>query len=217
MVTLPIDKKLKKKIHKTIALTQDILVLELYDRFPSTVIHGGTAIWRCYGSNRFSEDIDIYLPLTLKNANFQEFLDSLKRKGFIIQKFKKTNNSIFAKFSYYDAIIRFEAVFKNVKNFVTKRFEMSDGTFILVKTLKPEEIIKEKVLAYLKRRKVRDLYDIFFLLRFVEKKEEVGKVLNQLIKNFQKPIDEKELKVLIISGSIPTVEEMAEEVSKWVR
>jgi predicted nucleotidyltransferase component of viral defense system len=217
MVTLPIDKKLKKKIHKTIALTQDILVLELYDRFPSTVIHGGTAIWRCYGSNRFSEDIDIYLPLTLKNANFQEFLDSLKRKGFIIQKFKKTNNSIFAKFSYYDAIIRFEAVFKNVKNFVTKRFEMSDGTFILVKTLKPEEIIKEKVLAYLKRRKVRDLYDIFFLLRFVEKKEEVGKVLNQLIKNFQKPIDEKELKVLIISGTIPSVEEMVEEVSKWVR
>ena len=217
MVTLPIDKKLKKKIHKTIALAQDILVLELYDKFPSTVIHGGTAIWRCYGSNRFSEDIDVYLPLTLKNANFQEFLDSLKRKGFIIQKFKKTNNSIFAKFSYYDAIIRFEAVFKNVKNFVTKRFEMSDGTFILVKTLKPEEIIKEKVLAYLKRRKVRDLYDIFFLLRFVEKKEEVGKVLNQLIKNFQKPIDEKELKVLIISGSIPTVEEMVEEVSKWVR
>jgi predicted nucleotidyltransferase component of viral defense system len=217
MVTLPIDKKLKKKIHKTIALAQDILVLELYDRFPSTVIHGGTAIWRCYGSNRFSEDIDIYLPLTLKNANFQEFLDSLKRKGFIIQKFKKTNNSIFAKFSYYDAIIRLEAVFKNVKNFVTKRFEMSDGTFILVKTLKPEEIIKEKILAYLKRRKVRDLYDIFFLLRFVEKKEEVGKVLNQLIKNFQKPIDEKELKVLIISGSIPTVEEMVEEVSKWVR
>jgi predicted nucleotidyltransferase component of viral defense system len=217
MVTLPIDKKLKKKIHKTIALAQDILVLELYDRFPSTVIHGGTAIWRCYGSNRFSEDIDVYLPLTLKSIDFQEFLDSLKRKGFIIQKFKRTSNSIFAKFSYSDAIVRFEAVFKNVKNFVTKQFEMIDGTFILVKTLKPEEIIKEKVLAYLKRRKVRDLYDIFFLLRFVEKKEEVGKVLNQLIKNFQKPIDEKELKVLIISGSIPTVEEMVEEVSKWVR
>jgi predicted nucleotidyltransferase component of viral defense system len=217
MVTLPIDKKLKKRIHKTIALAQDILVLELYDKLPSTVIHGGTAIWRCYGSNRFSEDIDVYLPVALKATNFREFLENLKRKGFIIQKFKKTSSSIFAKFSYSDAIVRFEAVFKNVKNFVTKRFEMSDGTFILVKTLKPEEIIREKVLAYLKRRKVRDLYDIFFLLRFVEKKEEVGKVLNQLIKNFQKPIDEKELKVLIISGSIPTVEEMVEEVSKWVR
>lgn len=198
-------------------MAQDILLLELYDKFPSIIIRGGTAIWQCYGSNRFSEDIDVYLPLTLKAKNFKEFLESLKRKGFIIQKFKKTNNSIVAKFSYYDAIVRFEAVFKNVKNFVTKRFEMSDGTFIFVKTLKPEEIIKEKVLAYIKRRKVRDLYDIFFLLRFVEKKEEVGKVLNQLIKNFQKPIDEKELKALIIIGSIPSVEEMVEEVSKRVR
>jgi predicted nucleotidyltransferase component of viral defense system len=189
----------------------------LYDKFPYAIIHGGTAIWRCYGSNRFSEDIDVYLLPTLKTVNFQEFLESLKRKGLIVQKFKKTNNSVFVKFSYSEAIVRFEAVFKNVKNFVTKQFEMSDGTFILVKTLKPEEIIKEKVLAYLKRRKVRDLYDIFFLLRFVEKKEEIVKVLNQLIKNFQKPIDEKELKVLIISGSIPSVEEMIKEVSKWVK
>jgi predicted nucleotidyltransferase component of viral defense system len=216
MVTLPLNKKLKKKIHKTIALAQDILVLELYDKFPSTIIHGGTAIWRCYGNNRFSEDIDVYLPLTLKATNFQEFLENLKGKGFTVEKFKKTKNSIFAKFSYSEVIIRLEVVFKNVKNFVTKQFEMSDGSFILVKTLKPEEIIKEKVLAYLKRRKVRDLYDIFFLLRFVEKKEEIRKVLNQLVKNFQKPIDEKELKVLIISGSIPSVEEMIKEVSKWV-
>jgi hypothetical protein len=36
--------------------------------------------------------------------------------------------------------------------------------------------------------------------------------LNQLVKNFQKPIDEKELKVLIISGSIPSVEEMIKDV-----
>jgi predicted nucleotidyltransferase component of viral defense system len=73
MVTLPIDKKLKKKIHKTVALAQDILVLELYDKFPSAVIHGGTAIWRCYGSNRFSEEIDVYLPVALKATNFQDY------------------------------------------------------------------------------------------------------------------------------------------------
>ena len=76
-----INKKIKeKKIHKTIALAQDIIVLETYEKFPSTVIHGDRAIWRCYGSNRFSEDIDVYFPLSLKNKNFNLFLNNLEKK-----------------------------------------------------------------------------------------------------------------------------------------
>jgi len=31
-----------------------------------------------------------------------------------------------------------------MKNYITKKFEMSDGTFILVKNLKAEDLIKEK-------------------------------------------------------------------------
>jgi predicted nucleotidyltransferase component of viral defense system len=217
MVILPISKKLKKRVHRLIALAQDILVIELYDKFPSTIIHGGTAKWRCYGSNRFSEDVDVYFPLTLKKENFKRFLDDLKSKGFSVEKFKKTNNSIFAKFSYLDVIVSLEAVFKNIKNFLVRPFEMSDGSSILVNTLTPEDIIKEKVSVYLERRKIRDLYDIFFLLKFVEKRENIKGVLTKLISNFKKPLDEKELKVLIISGSAPSVENMLREVSKWVK
>jgi predicted nucleotidyltransferase component of viral defense system len=146
----------------------------------------------------------------------EKFLDNLKGKGFIVKKFKKTNNSVFAKFSYSGAIIRFEVIFRNVKNFVTKAFEMSDGTSILVNTLRPEEIIKEKVSAYLKRKKIRDLYDVFFLLKFVEEKEKVKDALRRLIKEFVKPVDEKELKALIVSGSVPRLEDMMEVIRKWV-
>jgi len=67
---LPIDKKLKKRTHKIVALAQDILVMELYNSFTNAIIHGGTAIWRCYGSNRFSEDVDVYLPFSAKIINF---------------------------------------------------------------------------------------------------------------------------------------------------
>jgi predicted nucleotidyltransferase component of viral defense system len=217
MVVLPIDKKLKKRVHKNIALAQDILVMEIYNNFPAAVIHGGTALWRCYGSNRFSEDVDLYLPLAIKEKGLEEFLDNLRSKGFTVEKFKRTNNSIFAKFFYLDSVIRFEAVFKNIKNFVTKHFEMSDGTFILVNTLKPGDMIIEKISAYTKRRKVRDFYDIFFLLRFVEEKGEIKKPLARLAGEFKKPEDEKELKTLIISGSIPTFEKMLEEVKAWAR
>ncbi|MEM2193531.1 MAG: nucleotidyl transferase AbiEii/AbiGii toxin family protein [Candidatus Methanomethylicia archaeon] len=75
-----------------------------------------------------------------------------------MEKFEKTNNSIFAKFSYLGVIVRFKATFKN---FTVRLFEMTDGISILVNTLTLEEVIIEKVSAYLKRRKIRDLYDIF--------------------------------------------------------
>jgi len=39
-----------------------------------------------------------------------------------------------------------------------------------VKTLSPEDLIKEKIKAYVNRRKVRDLYDIYYLLDFCETK-----------------------------------------------
>jgi len=217
MVILPIDKKLKKRAHKTIALVQDILVMEVYNSFPSAVIHGGTAIWRCYGSNRFSEDVDIYLPFNVKNKNMENFLENLNKKGFTVEKFKETNNSVFAKFSYLGVIIRYEIVFKNIKNFLTKSFEMSDGTSILVNTLSAEELIKEKLSAYVKRKKVRDLYDIFFLLRSVEDKEKIKNDLVKFVKEFKKPVDERELKVLIISGSVPTIDSMLEVIGAWAR
>jgi predicted nucleotidyltransferase component of viral defense system len=160
--------------------------------------------------------VDFYFPLEVKEK-LQVLTENLKKRGFIIEKFKKTNNTIFAKFSYLNTSIRLEAVFKKIKNYVTKNFEMNDGTFILVNTLSPEEMILEKISAYKKRKKVRDLYDIFFLLKFVENKEKIKEVLKDFLEKFEKPEDEKELKVLIISGSIPNVESMVEAMRAWVR
>jgi predicted nucleotidyltransferase component of viral defense system len=214
MVVLPLDKRLKKQLHRNIALAQDILIMEIYNVFPQAVIHGGTALWRCYGSNRFSEDIDLYLPISARKESFRSLLDGLLGKGFIIEKFKKTEGSIFSKYSYLGVAVRLEAVFKKVKAPVLRKFEMTDGTFILVNTLKPEEMLEEKIRTYFERRKVRDLYDVFFLTRTVEKQRVRGSVL-KLVEKFTMPVDEKELKALIISGSIPKAEEMLESVRRW--
>jgi len=214
MVVLPLDKRLKKQLHRNIALAQDILIMEIYNVFPQAVIHGGTALWRCYGSNRFSEDVDLYLPISARKESFRSLLDGLLGKGFIIEKFKKTGSSIFSKYSYLGVAVRLEAVFKKVEAPVLRKFEMIDGTFILVNTLKPEEMLEEKIRTYLERRKVRDLYDVFFLTRTVEKQKVRGSAL-KLVEKFTMPIDEKELKALIISGSIPKAEEMLESVRRW--
>ncbi len=213
---LPLNKKLRKRLHRTIALAQDILVMEVYEAFPSAVIHGGTAIWRCYGSNRFSEDIDVYLPEKLEEANFERLLDGLRERTFSIEKFKKTENSMFSKFSFSDTFVRLEAVFKDVKSSVLKRFEMVDGNYMLINTLMPEEMIKEKILAYIERKKIRDLYDIFFLSK-IAKRDKIKKDLLKAVGDFEKPIDEGELKTLIIFGSIPKADYILKEVKEWAK
>lgn len=216
MVILPIGKKLKKKIHLGIAQAQDLLIMEIYRFFPKAVIHGGTAIWRCYGSNRFSEDIDVYLP-SFAWQRLNDFAKSLKERGFEIEKFKKTDNSVFLKLSYGGQIIRFEAIRKNIKHYKTANFEMTDGTFVVANTLKPEELVVEKINTYLKRRKAKDLYDIFFLLRLIENKTRVSVSLKNFLEKFERPLDEKELKILIIAGAISQVEDMLAEIKKWAR
>jgi predicted nucleotidyltransferase component of viral defense system len=217
MVVLPLHHKLKKKIHRTIALAQDILIMKMYEKFPNAVIHGGTAIWRCYGSNRFSEDVDVYLQPRDKNKKIlEDFFDNLKALGFLMRKFKLTNNTLFSKLSYENVEIRFEAAFKDIKCIV-KPFELTDGTFMNVLTLSAEDLILEKILAYRKRKKVRDVYDINFLLKFVNNREKIEKKLKEFLKTFEKPVDEKELSALIISGVAPSTKTILEEITSWVR
>jgi hypothetical protein len=58
MSSIPLALKLKKRTHRTVAYAQDLIVPQIYVSFPFSVVHEGTAIWRCYGGNRFSEDKD---------------------------------------------------------------------------------------------------------------------------------------------------------------
>ena len=64
-----------------IAQLQDYLVDIIYERIdPRAELHGWTAIWRCYGGNRFSEYIDIYM----KRESTEKLIRSLPRYGMRI-------------------------------------------------------------------------------------------------------------------------------------
>ncbi len=214
MVGIPLNLKLKRKAQKEIAYAQDIIVEELYNFFPKSIIHGGTAIWRCYNGNRFSEDVDVYIPKDEKTT--EGFFSSLEKMGFKIIKKRIKENSIYSELIFNGARVRFEATFQ-IKKPSLRKYETSESFFINVYTLIPEEIIKEKINTYLKRRKIRDLYDIFFLLSYVEKKEGVQGYLTKLIKDFEKPTDETNLKVIIISGAVPNSEQLLEGIKRWVK
>jgi len=198
---------------KEIAYAQDILVEELYKFFPNAIIHGGTAIWRCYNGNRFSEDVDAYIAKNEKKIN--DFFDSLEKSGFKIIKKRIKENAVYSEILFNNTPVRFEATFQSKKAVVSK-YETCESFFINVYTLSPEELIIEKVQAYLKRKKIRDLYDIFFLLNFVEKNK-VEKVLKDLIRGYSSPEDEENLSVIIISGAIPSSGQLLEGIKRWVK
>ena len=66
---IPLILRLKKSAHKDIAAAQDLIVSALYEVFNDSVLHGGTSIWRCYKGNRFSEDVDAYIPRDIYRVN----------------------------------------------------------------------------------------------------------------------------------------------------
>ena len=217
MKKFPLAKRLRKEYHRKVAYAQDLLVMEIYNVMSEVVLHGGTILWRCYGGNRFSEDIDAIIPVKYRDSvNIDVFRRRLLALGFKEGKFRVKERSIYARFMYSGVEVRFEAVFKDVDRYVPVEYEMVDGTYIYIYTLPVEEILVEKVDAYLSRRLVRDLYDIRLILDHVEDVEKVRNAVIKLVENYIPPIDEENLKLLIISGVAPTAQKLIGEIRRWV-
>jgi predicted nucleotidyltransferase component of viral defense system len=214
MHKIPLHLQIKKKRHREIATAQDLLVEILYRTFPRAVLHGGTAIWRCYCGNRFSEDLDVYLE---RDPEKIELLFETSRKhGFEIRKKRIRENSLYSALRLGEAEVGLEATFRKVRG-VLKEYQTCGGNLLNVYTLPPEDLIEEKVEAYLKRLKVRDLYDVFFLLRYVEERGRVRRKLLRLLQGFRPPVDEEELKTVLLSGAVPTANDMLEYLRRWCR
>jgi len=202
---IPLILKLKRINHRKIAEAQDMIIKELYKVFDKAVLHGGTALWRCYEGNRFSEDVDVYIPRDIRKINL--LFEKFEKAGFKIIKKKIGENSIYSVLNFNGTLVRFEVLFKKIRGFL-KEYAEINGSLMIVYTLTPEELIEEKLNTYLKRLKIRDLYDVFFLLRYVKIDEKIRKRLEHLIKNFKKPVDEQDLKIIIIEGLVPSIEDL---------
>jgi predicted nucleotidyltransferase component of viral defense system len=211
---IPINLKLRNKSDKEIALAQDIIIMELYKFFPEAILHGGTGIWRCYNGNRFSEDVDVYIKKDPEAL--EKFFKSLASRGFKINKKRLKENSIYSGLSFGAIQTKFEASFQN-KASISKDYEAADGFHLRVLTLKAEDFLIEKVETYLSRRKIRDLYDIHFLIGHIQDKKIIQTELKKLINKYEKPLDEENLSRLIIVGAIPTSEDFLREIKIWAK
>ena len=89
---IPLQAKLRREIHRKVAYAQDLVVKEVYAVFDKAVLHGGTAIWRCYDGKRFSEDLDFYFPNDKKKIEL--LFENLKKAGFNDFSFCQTLNTM---------------------------------------------------------------------------------------------------------------------------
>ena len=228
---IPLEKRLRKRAHIRLGYLQDELVEILYSISGRFVLHGGTAIWRCHSGLRFSEDLDFYaekLP-----GDFEERLrEAMGARGLEIRKFKTTENLIFCKVASPEAEARIEINFSRKVKAIPVQFERMDGSSMIVLGLRLTDLILEKAAAYISRKLVRDVYDVYFLASKLGESEGSGmessnligkhgqprdestakaiKELSKLVEKFWQPRDEGTLKAIIFSGAIPTFGQMME-------
>ncbi len=206
---IPLSKRLRKRTHREVALLQDELVEMLYGAFQQEkpVLHGGTAIWRCYQGNRFSEDLDFYANT---GKGFRElFLREAAARSLEVTKYKQTANLVFTKVSNGSVEVRLEINIRKRVEKVVGEYEKVDGSRMDIYTLSPEALIEEKMAAYRGRRLIRDIYDIYHLSRHAA--NVLG--MREFLQRMTPPLDEKNLRAVVYSGVAPSFRQMVEVLS----
>lgn len=207
---IPLSRLLKRRLHSDIAALQDEVVDAVYSVLPDAVLHGGTAVWRCHGGNRFSEDLDFYAMVP---NDFEDKLRSeLEKRALEISRFKRTENTVFCKVLGSGTEVRLEIALRGVPNREAATYERADGSSMSIYSLSAESLIAEKIGAYLDRRFVRDLYDIYFLTGKGGDFGGMAKECRRFAKEEKMPVDEKNLRALVYSGIAPPAKQMLETV-----
>lgn len=215
MMRLPIAKQLKKRSQIDVAFLQDEIMDILYSISDDLILHGGTAIWRCYNGKRFSEDIDLY------SRSFPKFINSLREKvvshGLLIPKIKDTGNVIFSNIHNNKSTVKVEINHSAVIQGSQMKYEMADGSNIEILSLTADQFVMEKILAYSDRRYIRDLYDIYHLTGTVPLEKRTKESLLEFLGNILDPVDESVLKTLVYSGLPPTFDHMKRGIMRSIQ
>jgi len=200
------------------------LVLKHYGNF---VMHGGTSVWRCYGGNRFSRDVDFYSNLDpSKESTFQkQFHKLLIENGYAIkeEKYNNKTKTLHVIFRGMDTTGKFDITFVKVKAIAAEYLRV-DGAKRIIHALDPETLFNEKMDAYLNKyeqqdHEVQDLYDMIILKNNIVKlsKDTHERTATFLAKiKDSPPRDEKGLIQLILGGIAPSFNDMIRILERWL-
>ncbi|MBN1501902.1 nucleotidyl transferase AbiEii/AbiGii toxin family protein [Candidatus Woesearchaeota archaeon] len=203
---------------------QDLVLFILYKKYSKDLVFkGGTALSKCYGFDRFSEDLDFTqtnkleffardLSAGLKNFNITFDLNSkqtydsinfrlLVQGPLYVQNNKRTFCSLKLDLSLREEVLLDTALVKI-------RPCLNIIPFFDVAVMSKKEIFAEKIRTVFTRNQARDLYDLYYLddsvaeVELINKKLKYYKLkfsLNKLRKAVteKKPVWDKELRHLV--------------------
>lgn len=137
------------------------------------VLKGGTSLMECYGLDRFSEDVDMDCPRAPSNP------DGFKRRierfcgsfGYSVRIAKNTD-------TVSRAFIRYDEALNPLKIEISYRRSCIDEESVTtvngIRVYTISEIAIQKAGAYLARDKIRDLYDLAFIVNNFRDELSVG-------------------------------------------
>ena len=214
-MNIPIAKQLRKRSQVEIAYLQDEILGIMYSISDDLILHGGTAIWRCYNGKRFSEDLDFYSKsFPEKIPIFQRMIES---HGLILSKLKDTGNVIFSNVRNDNANVKVEINHASDVVGTQMAYELADGSGIEVLSLTPDQFICEKILAYSNRRYIRDLFDIYHIVNSSDLIASTRQKLLDFVAHLETPVDENVLKTIVYSGLSPSMDVMKKGIVKQIR
>ncbi len=233
-------------LHAKNAERDYLLELSLYSfsKFGNTlVLKGGTALYKFYNLNRFSEDLDF--TMNTRKINIEKMAQTLLSHASLIgirgslEEKRRYKNEINVRASFrgpfYDGSktsmtrITINISLRERPQYLTKAFLVPNYREIpsfTVHVLDAKEILAEKIRAIMTREKPRDVYDLWFLLKrripidevLINKKLKINHISFEK-KEFLGHVERKrgawkrDLQGLLM-GSPPDFEEILQDITK---
>ncbi len=146
-----------------------------HENSTSILFKGGTALRLLYRSPRFSEDLDFSAPVIRQKMiedSLQETLLKINEEGLQVnvEESTATTGGFLAIISLQIGghKVNLSLEISSRKKKPTAQLVMVDNPYIdtyTVMSLKRDELVMEKIEALLSRKKPRDFFDIYFMLR----------------------------------------------------
>ncbi len=202
---------------------QHLFLSQLYriEGAENILFKGGTALKIIYGSPRFSEDLDFSI-FNIEQYQQEKFIDDIfnnvlveiERTGIKVElgpKPRPTKEGYYgdATFKIYDYPSVAASINVSSRNGQNVKGEVDSISNDFVPTynvfhLPQEKLVEEKIDALLERKKARDFYDLYFIMRrgllTLEQKKRLNNSKDEIIKNADNVDFSSELAVLLPQG-----------------
>lgn len=205
---MSIYEKLDNSEKRIRADLEDKVIDIIFSVTNKAVFHGGTCVWRCFGGERFSEGISIYV----ENENaIKRIIDRLIYYGYRT-KFSTAFSKHGVKLYFYNIedMLDLQIAILGIAG-VLNGYETIKGSEINVVTIEPEDVILEKINDYNNRREAKDLYDIWVLTKNYRLTEKSWSDLDTFIYSIKPCFNYNDL-AQNIYGERPSFKEMVEDI-----